>query len=335
MSIRAKGRNHARGGKLVAAPRAMRQGLRRMASPPNLTRYARLSIAAALVTLFLKLGSWWITGSVGLLSDALESLVNLAAAIIALASLAVAARPADEEHAYGHTKVEYFASGMEGALILCAAAGIGWNAVRNLIHPHPLEEIALGLWIAGAASGVNLVVARVLFRAARRSHSVALEADAHHLMTDVWTSVAVIVAVGLVSWTGWHWLDPLLGLLLAAHIVMTGVKLVRQSMLGLMDTALPEEDLAMARGVLEKFAADGVQYHALRTRVAGAWRFMSVHLLVPGTWTVARGHDVAEKIERELREILPRLTVTTHLEPVEDPVSWADVGLERAPLGKG
>lgn len=301
-----------------------------MPSKSNLTRYAWLSIAAAVTTLFLKLASYGVTGSVGLLSDALESLVNLAAAIIALASLTVSARPADEEHAYGHTKVEYFSSGIEGALILVAAAGIGWSAVVHLIHPQPLERMSAGIIIASAASVINLVVARILFRAARRSHSVTLEADARHLMTDVWTSVAVISGLGLVSLTGWIWLDPLLGLAVAVHIVFAGVNLVGQSLHGLMDTALPPAEMALIRAVLAKYAGDGVQYHALRTRVAGAWRFMSVHLLVPGGWTVAHGHDIVEKIEEELRSKVSRLTVTTHLEPVEDPVSWDDVGLERA-----
>lgn len=300
--------------------------------PPksNLTRYAWLSIAAALSTLVLKLAAYGLTGSVGLLSDALESLVNLAAAVIALVSLTVAVRPADEEHAYGHTKVEYFSSGIEGALILVAAVGIGWSAAWHLIQPHELQRISVGLGVASAASVLNLVVARILFRAARRYYSVTLEADARHLMTDVWTSVAVIGGVGLASVTGWTWLDPLLGLAVAVHIAFIGVRLVRESLHGLMDTALPATELALIRTVLEGHLVNGVQYHALRTRMAGAWRFMSVHLLVPGDWTVARGHDVAEKLEEELRAKVPRLTVTTHLEPVEDPVSWDDVGLERA-----
>jgi len=301
-----------------------------MLATSNLTHYAWLSIAAALTTLFLKLASYWVTGSVGLLSDALESLVNLAAAIIALVSLTVSARPADEEHAYGHTKVEYFSSGIEGALILLAAAGIGWSAVGHLIHPQPLEKMSAGMIIASAASVINLVVARILIVAARRAHSVTLEADARHLLTDVWTSAAVIGGLGLVSVTGWLWLDPLLGLAVALNIVFAGVRLVRQSLHGLMDTALPPAEMALIRSVLAGYSADGVQYHALRTRVAGAWRFMSVHLLVPGGWTVAHGHDIVEKIEEELRSKVPRLTVTTHLEPVEDPVSWDDVGLERA-----
>jgi cation diffusion facilitator family transporter len=298
---------------------------------PSLIRYAWLSVAAALLTFFLKLLSWKVTGSVSLLSDALESLANLAAAFIAMASLSVAARPADDDHAYGHTKAEYFASGIEGALILIAAGGIGWNAVDRLMTPTPLDQPLLGIALSGAASLVNLAVARVLFTVGRRHHSVALEADAKHLMTDVWTSVVVIVAVLLVSLTGWFWLDPVLGLLLACHIVVTGIRLVQQSMLGLMDTGLPPAELAAIRSVLDGFGPHGVQHHALRTRVAGARRFMSVHLLFPGEWSVTRAHALSEEIEAALRAAVPRLTILTHLEPIEDPASWHDVGLDRPP----
>ena len=301
-----------------------------MKSSTNLSRYAWLSICVAVVTFAMKLFAWWLTGSVGLLSDALESLVNVAAAVIALISLSVSARPADDDHAYGHTKVEYFASGMEGAMILVAACGIGWGAVEHLVHPHPLESVAAGLWIATIASVLNFAVARILFVVGRREHSVALEADAHHLMTDVWTSIAVITGVGLVVWTGLNWLDPLIGLLVAVHIIFIGIKLVRQAMMGLMDTALPAEEMDAIRVILGRHAAAGVQFHALRTRQAGAWRFMSVHLLVPGEWTISKGHDVAESIEAEIRRHVPRITVLTHLEPIEDPVSWEDTELERS-----
>jgi cation diffusion facilitator family transporter len=293
-----------------------------------LTRFAWLSIAAALVTFTLKLASWKLTGSVGLLSDALESLTNLAAGLIALASLTVAARPADDDHAYGHTKAEYFAVGLEGALILLAAAGIGWSAVGRLVDPRPLELPGPGLAVAGVASVINLVVARILLRAAHRHHSVALESDARHLMTDVWTSVVVCLAVGIVVLTGWTWLDPLLGLLLAFHIVYVGARLVRDSVLGLMDTGLPPEELALLQRVLAESEQDGIRHHALRTRRAGSRRFMSVHLLFPGHWTVARAHARTEIIERALRQAVPRLTVLTHLEPVEDPASWRDQGLD-------
>ena len=294
-----------------------------------LTRYAWLSIAAALVTFALKMAAWWFTGSVGLLSDGLESLVNLAAAVIALVTLKVAATPADDDHAYGHTKVEYFSSGMEGGLIVLAAVGIAWTATTRLLHPEPLEAVGLGLWLSTGASLINLAVARVLSRVGKKAHSVTLQADADHLMTDVWTSVAVIVAVGLVALTGWHVLDPLIGLALAAHIVFVGIRLVRQALLGLMDTGLGEEDMAVLNEVLDRYRTGGVDFHALRTRQAGAWRFMSVHLLVPGDWTVTRGHELSEQIENELRERLPRLTALTHLEPVEDPVSYEDLPEKR------
>lgn len=296
----------------------------------SLTSYAWLSIAAAVVTLFLKLAAWWFTGSVGLLSDALESLVNLAAAILALLALWVASQPPDDEHAFGHTKVEYFSGGIEGALIALAAGGIGWNAVHRLMNPHVLESVTLGVLISAGASVVNLVVARILMKAGKEAHSVTLQADAHHLMTDVWTSVGVVVAVVLVAITGWGWLDPVIGLLVAVHILWMAVRLIRESMLGLMDTGLPTEEMKAIRDVLDRFASEGMHYHALRTRQAGAWRFMSVHLLVPGDWTVSRGHDLAEKIENEIRQQVPRLTVTTHLEPIEDPASWDDVHLDRS-----
>lgn len=302
-----------------------------MSSAPAvpLTRYAWLSIGAALVTFSMKMAAWWFTGSVGLLSDGLESLVNLAAAVIALITLRVAAIPADDDHAYGHTKVEYFSSGMEGGLIVLAAVGIAWTAMMRLMYPQPLEAVGLGLWLSTGASVINLAVARVLYRVGKKAHSVTLQADADHLMTDVWTSAAVILAVGLIALTGWQVMDPIIGLVLAAHIVFVGIRLVRQSLLGLMDTGLDGEDMAIVNAVLDRHRANGVQFHALRTRQAGAWRFMSVHVLVPGEWTVARGHELSEQIESELREMLPRLTALTHLEPVEDPASYEDVPEKR------
>ena len=303
------------------------------ATPRPLTHYALLSLAVAVLTFFLKLAAWRLTGSVGLLSDALESLANVAAALIAYGSLAVAARPADDDHPYGHTKVEYFAGACEGVFILAAAVGIGWNAVDRLLHPQALEKVGAGLAVSVVASLLNLATARCLYTVARRRHSVALEADAHHLMTDVWTSAAVLVAVGLVVLTGWLWLDPVIGLLLTAHIVVTGVKLIHGAMLGLIDTGLPAAEQEAARDVLRHYETQGIQWHALRTRVAGARRFLSVHLLMPGEWTIARGHAMAEEIEAALRAAVPRLTAFTHLEPVEDPVSWEDTDLDRQESG--
>lgn len=291
-------------------------------------RFALLSVAAALVTFVLKLVAWHLTGSVTLLSDALESVANLAAALVAVASVTVSARPADEEHAYGHTKVEYFAGGVEGALILVAAAGIGWNAVDRFFNPVALTGFSAGLSVSVVASVINLVVARLLLRAAKQYSSVALEADGYHLMSDVWTSVAAVGGLILVKLTGWAWLDPALGLALAFHIVFTGLKLVHQSMLGLMDTGLPPEELDKIKAILAGYEAQGLHWHALRTREAGARRFASVHLLVPGGWTVQRGHDLAEEIETTLRNAIPRLHVLTHLEPIEDPASFKDAVLE-------
>lgn len=295
----------------------------------RLTHYAWLSVLAAILTIGLKGGAYVLTDSVGLLSDALESLANLAAAVVALRAIAVAARPADDEHAYGHTKAEYFSSGFEGALVLVAAGAIVWTAVDRLLHPVALERIVEGVAISIVASAVNFGVARVLFRAARQHYSIALEADAQHLMTDVWTSAGVVAGVALVAITGWTALDPIVALLVAANIARIGVSLVRRSMLGLLDTALPEEVRARVGRVFARHEANGIRFHALRTRQAGTRSFISTHVLVPGDWSVQRGHDLLERIEEELRAEVPNATVFTHLEPIEDPVSWEDTSLER------
>lgn len=295
----------------------------------SLVKFVWLSIAAAVLTISLKLTAYVLTGSIGLLSDALESFVNLAAAIMALAMLTIAARPADEDHAYGHSKAEYFASATEGLLILAAAASIAWAAVHRLFDPQPIEQIGLGLAVSTLASLINLAVAQVLLRAGRRYDSITLEADGQHLMTDVWTSVGVLLGVGLVWLTGWQRLDPLIALVVAANIVRAGVSLVRRSALGLMDTALPPDELARVRAVLDGYAARGVHYHALRTRQAAARRFVSMHLLVPDSWTVQQGHDLAEAVERDIREALPNTSVFTHVEPRDDPTAWDDVNLDR------
>jgi cation diffusion facilitator family transporter len=295
----------------------------------SLTRFAWLSIAAAVVTIGMKAGAYFLTGSVGLLSDALESLVNLAAALMALAMLTVAARPADEEHAYGHNKAEYFSSGVEGALILLAAATIAYTAIKRLLNPQPLEQVGIGLVIVLLASLINWGVARVLLEAAHRYRSIVLEADAKHLMTDVWTSVGVIAGVGAVAVTNLLWLDPVIALLVAANIVWSGVQLMRKSVLGLLDTAWPAEERAAVAQILESYRRQNVDYHSLRTRQAGTRRFMSVHILVPGAWTVQRGHDLLEEIEAKIRQIGPEVTVFTHLEPLEDAASFEDRQLDR------
>jgi len=299
-------------------------------SRSNLGRFAWLSIAAAVATITLKTVAWRLTGSVGLLSDALESLVNLVAAVLTLLMLGVAARPPDEDHAYGHSKAEYFASGMEGALILLAAAGIGFTAVQRLLAPQPLEDVGWGVVVSMAASLVNLGVARVLLVAARRHQSIALEADAHHLMTDVWTSVGVLVAIGLVWASGWTILDPLIALAVAVQIVWTGVTLLRRSALGLLDTALAPGEQAALKAVLARHQGPEVQFHAVRTRQAASRRFVSMHVLVPGAWSVRRGHDLLEAIEREVAAAIPYAHVFTHLEALEDPASFQDQELDRA-----
>jgi cation diffusion facilitator family transporter len=301
-----------------------------IAKSPSLKRYAWLSIAAAVITIALKTGAYLLTGSVGLLSDALESLVNLVAAIAALIALTVAEKEPDEEHAYGHAKAEYFSSGFEGTLVLIAAAGIVLSAAPRLIHPEPIEQAGAGLAVSTAASLVNGLVAWRLFRAAAAHRSVTLHASARHLMTDIWTSIGVVAGVALVALTGWNRLDPVIALLVAVNIVWTGWLLVRQSVLGLLDTALPAEDREAIEGVLGRYRADyGIETHALRTREAGVRRFMSVHVLVPGSWTVQQGHQLLEGLEHDIHDVLPDTTVFTHLESLDDPASWDDVALDR------
>lgn len=298
----------------------------------SLTRFAWLSIGAAVVTIALKSVAYLLTGSVGLLSDALESLVNLVGALMALAMLTVAARPADEEHTYGHSKAEYFSSGVEGTLILIAAISIVLTAIPRLITPKPLEQVGLGLAVSVIASLVNLVVALTLLKAGKRYNSITLEADAQHLMTDVWTSVGVLAGVGLVALTGWERLDPIVAFIVAANIIWSGVRIVRKSALGLMDTALPIKEQAKLKSILEKYTLNGVEYHALRTRESGSRQFVSFHILVPGKWTVQRGHKLLESIEADIRQTMPSVTVFTHLESLNDPASWDDTNLDRTEI---
>jgi cation diffusion facilitator family transporter len=297
---------------------------------PSLTRYAWLSIAAAVATMALKGVAYLLTGSVGLLSDALESLVNLAGALMALAMLTVAARPPDEDHAHGHGKAEYFSAGAEGALIVIAAISIGVAAVDRLLHPRPIERVGLGLAVSVVAALLNLAVALVLLRAAKANRSATLQASAHHLLTDVWTTAGVLVGVAAVALSGWLPLDPIVALAVAANIVWTGGRIMRDSVAGLMDASLPAGELRVLQELLDGYAAQGIDYHALRTRRAGAQRFVSVHVLVPPDWTVQRGHDLLEKIEADIRRALPPVTVLTHLEPLGDPASMADQDLHRA-----
>jgi cation diffusion facilitator family transporter len=294
-----------------------------------LTRYAWLSLLAAIATIGLKAGAYLLTGSVGLLSDAMESLVNLAGAILALVVLTIAAQPPDEEHTYGHTKAEYFSSGVEGGLILLAAASIGYAAVDRLLNPRPLESIGIGLAISVLASLINLGTALIIRQAGQRHNSPTLVANAQHLFTDVWTSAGVLLGVGLVVASGRTWLDPVVALLVALNITWTGFRILRDSALGLMDTALPADELAQIKKILDSYRKEEVRYHALRTRQGGARRFVSVHILVPGAWHVQRGHRLLERIEAEIRATLPNVTVLTHLESLEDSASWEDQTLDR------
>jgi cation diffusion facilitator family transporter len=297
--------------------------------PENLKRYAWLSIAAAVATIMLKGTAWWMTGSVGLLSDALESFVNLAGALMALSMLSLAAQPADENHPHGHSKAEYFSSAFEGFLIIVAAIGIGYAAIDRLLHPRPLEAVGIGLAVSVIASIINFATARSLMKVGRKYRSITLEADAHHLLTDVWTSVGVIIGVGLVGLGGWLWLDPVIALLVAVNIVWTGWQLLHRSAAGLMDISLPVAELDAIEQVLDEYRGQGLSFHALRTRQAGARAFVTLHVLVPGAWSVKLGHDWCERIEASVRHVLPHVHVTTHLEPCEDPVSLSDGDLDR------
>lgn len=298
------------------------------AKRPSLTRYAWLSIGAALGTMALKTVAFLLTGSVGLLSDAIESSVNLVAAIVALVALGIAARPADASHHWGHGKAEYFSAGAEGLMIFAAAAAVIATAIPRLLHPKPLESVGVGLAVSAVAGIVNLLVARKLLRAGKAHRSVTLAADGKHLMTDVWTSAGVIVGVALVAVTGWQRLDALVAMVVGLNILVAGYVLVRNSTAGLMDAALPTADLAVVETVLARHRSEGrVDFHAVRTRAAGQHRFVLFHLLVPGTWTVHEGHELAERIEAEICEALPGASVTAHIEPIEDAASYADIAL--------
>ena len=274
--------------------------------------------------------AYLLTGSVGLFSDALESCVNLIAALFALVILAVAEKPADAEHAFGHSKAEYFRAPLRRGLIVLAAFSIVWNASPRLLDPQPLENMGFGLLISLAASLINLGVAMVLLREGKRSHYSTLSADGKHLMTDVWTSVGVLAAIAMVKLTGWLILDPIIAMLVALNIVWTGYKLMQQSARGLIDTAIPNAEREQIEHIFDQFRQPGIEFHSLMTRQAGQRKFISVHILVPGEWTVQRGHDLLEIIEAKVRDHFPiPVTVFTHLEPVEDPVSHNDIGIDR------
>ena len=291
--------------------------------------YTYLSIAAALMTIALKTGAYFLTGSVGLLSDALESGINLVAALAAFWALSFAHTPADEDHPFGHNKAEYFSSGLESILIIITAIGIAIVAWPRLWAPQPLEQIGVGLFLSLIATAINGGVAWTLLRAGRRLRSITLRTDAHHLLTDVWTSVGITIGIFAVKLTGWLVLDPLIAILVAVSILLSGVRMLRETGDGLLDTALPSEDRDLITNIFSSYEAQGIHFHALRTRVSGSRRFATFHVLVPGNWTVQRGHDLCEDVEEAIVQALPGTNVVSHMEPLEDPKSWADLELDR------
>jgi cation diffusion facilitator family transporter len=296
----------------------------------NLTRFAWLSIATAILTIALKTAAYWLTGSIGLLSDALESAINLAAAVVALLILRAAAAPPDEEHAYGHDKAEFFSSAIEGTLIIIAAVSIAWAASPRLVAPRPLESVGIGLIISSIATAFNLAVGLILLRVGKKYNSITLEADGKHLLVDVWTSIGVVFAVFAVSLTGWLFLDPLIALVVAANILWTGFRLLNRSAHGLMDRAISQRERETVARILDEWKKrEGIQFHALRTRQAATRKFIDLHVLVPGDWTVHRGHELLEQIESDIRAKFTGAIVLTHLESLDDPASWEDIDLDR------
>ncbi|WP_418894303.1 cation diffusion facilitator family transporter [Limibacterium fermenti] len=302
----------------------------------SLKKYLYLSIAAAIVTITLKFGAYLATGSMGLYSDALESLVNLFAAIVALIMFTVSQKPADKGHVYGHGKAEYFSSAIEGALILVAAFSIIYSAIQRIITPHPIEKISIGIIISFIATVVNFIVGRILIYNGKKNKSMVLEADGKHLMTDVWTSIGVIAGIFVVKVTGLVIFDPVIAIAVAINIIYTGYKLVSRSASELMDASIPVEDLNKITLYLDSLKEKDISYHSLRTREAGRRKFISMHLLVPGEWTVKEGHDHADMVEESIEDMFEEpVTVTTHLEPVEDPASMKDIGIDRKKTDAG
>jgi cation diffusion facilitator family transporter len=296
----------------------------------SLKKFIYLAIAAAVATIALKLFAYFLTGSVGLFSDALESGVNLIAAIVALFMITLAEKPADEEHAYGHYKAEYFSSAIEGGLIVLAAFSIIWSAIPRIIHPQPLENVGIGLLVSLGASVINLAVGLILIKNGKKNHSITLEADGKHLMTDVYTSVGVLIGIGIVKISGWIVLDGVVAIGVALNIVWTGYQLMRRSALGLLDSAIPEEERLKITKALDVYKEQHLEYHSLMTRQAGQRKFISLHILLPGKLTIQEGHDMVEKIEKNIRDLFEGpVTVFTHLEPVEDPLSMQDIGIDR------
>jgi len=275
----------------------------------------RLSVATAVVTIVLKTAAWWVTGSVGLLSDALESLVNLASALFALAMVTIAARPADEDHPFGHTKAEYFSSAFEGLMIAAAAIAIAWAAIGRFLHPQPLEGVGVGLALSIVSSVLNGLLAARMLAESRRHRSIALEADARHLVTDVWTSAGVVVGVVAVQLTGWLWLDPAVAIGVAINIIREGARVVWVSVDGLMDKALEPEVQERIDRTLARFAESSVRFDDMVTRRAGSRRFLDVHMHVPASWTLGRAAALRGEVEQALMSEVAGLRASIQLLP--------------------
>ena len=298
---------------------------------PSLKKFLYISIAAAILTISLKLIAYLLTNSVGILSDAMESCVNLVAAVVALIMIRLAEKPPDREHEFGHNKAEYFSSAIEGGLIVLAAFSIIWSAIPRVIHPQPLENIGVGLLVAVGASLINLAASNILIKNGKKYNSITLEADGKHLMTDVLTSGGVLLGIGLIKLTGWMRLDGIVAIGVALNIIWTGYRLVKRSALGLLDTAFPKDEIDNIRRVLEKYEQQNIQFHSLMTRQSGQRKFIFVHILMPGKMDIQQGHNLAENVENDIRILFPntQTTVFTHLEPVEDPASMLDITIDR------
>jgi cation diffusion facilitator family transporter len=297
----------------------------------SLKKFVYLSIVAALLTISLKLAAYFLTNSVGLLSDALESCVNLVAAVVALFMLNLAEKPPDGHHEFGHNKAEYFSSAIEGGLIVLAAFSIIWSAVPRILHPQPLENVGLGLMVAVGASLINLIVSIVLIKNGKKNNSIILEADGKHLRTDVLTSGGVLLGIALVKLSGWLVLDGIVAIGVAINIIWTGYQIIRKSASGLLDTAVSNDETDKISQVLNKYKQQNIVFHSLMTRQSGQRKFISLQLQMPGKWSIHQGHILAEKIEKDIRDLFPdiRTTVFTHLEPVEDPDSMLDINIDR------
>ncbi|MHC4489520.1 MAG: cation diffusion facilitator family transporter, partial [Planctomycetota bacterium] len=290
----------------------------------SLVRFAYLSVTVALATMAIKSVAFLLTHSVGLLSDALESIVNLTAALVAVRVLNEIAKPPDKEHAFGHGKAEYFSSLFEGILIGVASISIVYTAIQRLLDPEHIQQVSLGLTLALVASIFNFYVARLLIRKGREHNSITLEADGQHLMSDVWTSLGVIAGVGAASITGWQILDPIIAMIVASKIGWTGIRLTQRSIHGLMDASLPEIQIQKINEIMDHYREQDIRFHALKTRQAGAHSFISMHVITPGSWSIREGHDLLESIEKDIQKAIPLANVFTHIEPLEDPRSWDD-----------